>query len=79
VSTPPRAATATALKHLFAMAEISCLKRQADVAVRSVSIPGEWSPPVPGVFITETMNHLADLGTKMGADPASWSHEPPAF
>jgi hypothetical protein len=27
----------------------------------------------------ETMNNLADLGEKMGADPGSWSKEPPAF
>jgi hypothetical protein len=25
------------------------------------------------------MNNLADLGEKMGADPASWSTEPSAF
>jgi len=47
--------------------------------VRVVSIPGDWFPPVPGVFIKETMNNLTDLGEKMGADPASWSNEPPAF
>ena len=58
------------------MAEISRLKRKADVEVRVVSIPGDWFPPVPGVFIKETMNNFADLGEKMGADPASWSNEP---
>jgi len=79
LETSTRAATATALRHLYAMAEISRLKRQADVQVRIVSIPGDWTPPVPGVFITETMNNLADLGTKMGADPASWSTAPPGF
>jgi hypothetical protein len=31
---------------------------------------------VAGIFIKETMNNLADLGEKMGADPASWSSEP---
>jgi hypothetical protein len=25
------------------------------------------------------MNNLADLGEKMGEDPASWSTEPPQF
>jgi len=25
------------------------------------------------------MNNLADLGEKMGADPTSWSTEPPVF
>ena len=79
LETSSRAATATAVRHLFAMAEISRLKRQAAVEVRVVSIPGDWSPPVPGVFKKETMNNLADLGEKMGADPASWSNEPPAF
>src|SRR5215831_10114368 len=79
LETSTRAATATALRHLYAMAEISRLKRQADVEVRIVSIPGEWVPPVPGVFIKETMNNLADLGKKMGADLASWSNKPWEF
>ena len=79
LETSTRAATATAVRHLFAMAEISRLKRKADVEVRVVTIPSEWSPPVPGVFIKETMNNLADLGEKMGADPASWGNAPPVF
>ena len=79
LETATRAATATAVKHLFAMAEISRLKRNADVEIRIVSIPGDWSPPVPGVFKKETMNNLADLGEKMGADPASWSNDPSTF
>ena len=79
METSTRAATATAVRHLFAIAEISRLKRKADVEVRIVSIPGDWFPPVPGTFIKETMNNLADLGEKMGADPASWSNEPPSF
>jgi Patatin-like phospholipase len=79
LETSTRAATATAVRHLFAMAEISRLKRKADVEVRIVSIPGDWVPPVPGVFIKETMNNLADLGEKMGADPANWSTQPSEF
>jgi hypothetical protein len=79
LETSTRAATATAVRHLFAMAEISRLKRKADVEVRVVSIPGDWFPPVPGVFIKESMNNLADLGEKMGADPTSWTNEPSAF
>ena len=79
LETSTRAATATAVRHLFATAEISRLKRKADVEVRIVSIPGDWFPPVPGVFVKESMNNLADLGEKMGADPASWSNEPPVF
>ena len=76
LETATRAATATAVRHLFAMAEISRLKRKADVEVRIVSIPSDWFPPVPAIFNKETMNNLADLGEKMGADPASWSSEP---
>ena len=76
LETTTRAATATAVRHLFAMAEISRLKRKADVEVRIVAIPGDWLPPVPAIFNKETMNNLADLGEKMGADPASWSSEP---
>lgn len=79
LETSTRAATATAIRHLFAMAEISRLKRKADVEVRVVSIPGDWVPPVPGVFIKETMNNLSDLGEKMGADPASWSNQPSEY
>src|SRR5262249_46104072 len=79
LETSTRAATATAIRHLFAMAEISELKRKADVEVRVVSIPPDWSPPVHGVFKKETMNSLADLGEKMGADPASWSDKPWQF
>jgi hypothetical protein len=79
LETSTRAATATAVRHLFAMAEISRLKRKADVEVRVVSIPPDWVPPVPGVFIKETMNNLADLGEKMGADPASWTDKPWEF
>jgi hypothetical protein len=79
MDTSTRAATATAVRHLFSTIEISRLKRKADIEVRVVSIPGEWIPPVPGVFIKETMNNLADLGEKMGTDPASWSTTPPPF
>jgi hypothetical protein len=77
--TATRASTATALRHLFAMAEIARLKRNADVEVRIVSIPNDWSPPVPGTFVKETMNNLVDLGAKMGADPLSWSDKPPGY
>ena len=72
LETATRASTATAVKHLVALAEIARLKRNADVEIRIVSIPGDWSPPAPGVFVKETMNTLADLGERMGADPASW-------
>jgi predicted patatin/cPLA2 family phospholipase len=72
LETATRASTATAVKHLVAQARIAQLKYNADVEIRLVSIPGDWFPPVPGVFVKETMNNLADLGERMGADPASW-------
>jgi hypothetical protein len=75
LETATRASTATAVKHLAALAEIARLKRNADVDIRIVSIPGDWSPPAPGVFVRETMNNLADLGERMGADPASWGDQ----
>jgi len=71
-----RAATLTAMRHLQAMAEISRLKRKSDVEVRIVAVPDNWAPPRPGVFLKETMNNLADLGEKMGADPNSWTTGP---
>jgi hypothetical protein len=72
-----RAATLTSMRHLHAQAEISRLKRGAEVEVRLVAVPNDWVAPQPGVFIKETMNNLADLGEKMGADPSSWRSEPP--
>lgn len=79
LDTATRASTCTAVRHLYALAEIARLRQKADVEVRMVSIPADWSPPVAGVFIKETMNDLVGLGRKLGADPDSWSYEPPAF
>jgi len=59
------------------MAEVARLKRKAEAEVRIVSIPGDWFPPVAGTFVKETVNNLADLGEKIGADPVSWSTSPP--
>ena len=63
--------------HDFAQAEIAPLKRGASMEVRVIAAPDDWAPPKPGVFIKETMNALADLGERMGADPASWRTTPP--
>jgi hypothetical protein len=73
LETATRASTTTALRHLFAMAEIARFKRKVEAEIYIVSIPGDWSPPVAGTFVKETMNSLVDLGEKMGADPSSWS------
>jgi hypothetical protein len=65
------------MRQLFLLAEVARLRRHADVEVRYVAVPDDWRPPKPGTFVKETMNNLADLGEKMGADPNSWSTEPP--
>jgi hypothetical protein len=48
-----------------------------EIEVRVMAVPDEWVPPKPGTFVVEVMNELADLGEKMGADPASWRTDPP--
>ncbi len=72
-----RAATLTSMRHLFAQAEISRLKRGGEVEVRVAAVPDDFTPPKPGVFVKETMNALADLGERLGADPTSWLTAPP--
>jgi predicted acylesterase/phospholipase RssA len=72
-----QSSTVNSIRHLYALAEISRLKRNADIEVRIVSVPADWTPPKPGVFVKETMNALADLGERMGAEPSSWRTEPP--
>src|SRR5688500_20365465 len=77
LETSTRAATATAIRHLFADLELSRVKRKCEIECRLVSIPADWVPPKEGVFVKETMNDLADLGARMGADPSTWRTEPP--
>lgn len=77
LETATRASTATAIRHLYAMAEITRFKRNAEVEVYITSIPADWRAPVPGTFVKETMNNLVNLGEKMGADPSSWRVSPP--
>jgi hypothetical protein len=47
------------------------------VELRIMAVPEAWAPQVAGTFKKEVMNDLADLGEKMGADPASWRDTPP--
>jgi predicted acylesterase/phospholipase RssA len=69
--------TMNSMRHLYAQAELAHLKHNADVEVRVMAVPDAWVPPKPGTFQKEVMNALADLGERMGADPASWRTEPP--
>ena len=73
-----RASSLTSMRQLFLLVEVAKLKRDADVEVRFIAIPDEWRPPKPGAFVKETMNDLADLGEKIGADARNWITEPPA-
>jgi Patatin-like phospholipase len=69
--------TVNSMRHLYAQAEIARLKYGADVEVRLMAVPDAWRPPSPGTFQANVMNELADLGEKMGADPANWRTEAP--
>jgi predicted acylesterase/phospholipase RssA len=69
--------TLNSLRHLYAMAEVARLKYKADIEVRLITVPEDYVPSKPGTFVKEVMNELADLGERMGADPASWLNEAP--
>jgi predicted acylesterase/phospholipase RssA len=72
-----RAATLNSIRQMFLQAEVAKSRHQADVEVRFVAVPDGWVAPRPGNFVKETMNALADLGERMGADPSSWRTAPP--
>jgi hypothetical protein len=67
-----RAATLNCIRLLMLQAHIEKLRNGADIEVRLVAVPDGWIPPKPGAFMPESMNALADLGERMGADPHSW-------
>ena len=69
--------TVNSIRHLYALAEIERLRQRADVEVRLISVPEDGVPAKPGTFVKEVMNDLADVGERMGADPASWRTEAP--
>jgi predicted acylesterase/phospholipase RssA len=71
-TTATRTATINSIRHLFALAEVSRLKQDADIEVRFMAVPDDWTPRKPGIFIKEVMNDLADMGESMGADPSNW-------
>jgi hypothetical protein len=72
-----RSATITSMRHLFAQAEISRLKRHADIEIRIIAVPNGWNPPNNQTFDKTVMNTLSDMGQKMGADPSTWITESP--
>jgi len=66
-------ATVSAMRHLEASAELIRAKYGMEVELRVMAVPDAWVPKVAGTFQKDVMNELADLGEKMGADPASWT------
>jgi hypothetical protein len=67
--------TVNSMRHLYAHAELVRLKYGVDVQVRVMAVPESFVPSKPGSFVAEVMNELADIGERMGADPASWRTE----
>jgi len=67
-----RSATIAEARLLATQAEYVNAVFDADIEVRVLAIPDDWRPPVAGSFQQPTMQSLADLGRKMGQDPASW-------
>jgi hypothetical protein len=72
LATAIRSATVAEVRWIAAQADYVNAMMGTDIEVRVVSIPDDWRAPVPGDFQKATMESLADLGRKMGADPNSW-------
>jgi hypothetical protein len=77
VDTASRSATISALRNLFALSALTRYQYGNEVEVRYIAVPDDWTPPKPDVFDKEVMNALADMGERMGADPATWRTDPP--
>lgn len=72
-----RSATLSSLKALALSTEYLRNCDNMDIELRFIAIPDEWRPPVKGPFKKETMASLAELGCRLGADPAAWrTHVP---
>lgn len=69
-----RSSTHTSLRQLADEAALIRSTTGAQIEVRYVDIPGSWKDPASdtGMFDKRTMDSLASLGIKMGADPSSW-------
>ena len=52
-----RAATVTALRHLYSMSEIARLKHGVTIEIRVAAIPGDWVPPEAGGVQREDDEH----------------------
>jgi hypothetical protein len=72
-----RSAEAIALRHLYALAELTKLRGDGDVEVRWVAVPPAWKPLNDRPFDKATMRQLSDEGRRLGADPNSWNTKAP--
>jgi predicted acylesterase/phospholipase RssA len=67
-----RSATKSSLRSFFTQAELLRRAEGVDIEVRFIAVPNDFVPPVEGSFKSETMNALADIGKRLGRDPANW-------
>lgn len=72
LATSIRSATIAEVRWLASEIDYVNAVYDTDIELRVIAIPNDWRPPVPGDFKKETMDSLADLGRKLGADPKSW-------
>jgi hypothetical protein len=74
VSEMVRSSTLTALRQLWDEAAAARAAMGVEIEVRYVAIPDDWRDPASdtGMFDRKTMDSLAKLGLKLGADPSSW-------
>jgi predicted acylesterase/phospholipase RssA len=72
LETAIRFSTIASLRNLAAQTELVRLRNGLETEFRYISIPEDWTPPVDGTFQKETMQSLATLGRRLGADGANW-------
>jgi predicted acylesterase/phospholipase RssA len=72
LTTLSRSSTKSSLRAFLAQAELLRRAENVDIEVRFIAVPNDFVPPVDGAFKKETMNTLADIGLRLGRDPANW-------
>lgn len=72
LTTLSRSSTKSSLRAFLAQAELLRRAENVDIEVRFIAVPNDFVPPVEGAFKKETMNALADIGLRLGRDPANW-------
>lgn len=75
LTTLTRSSTKSSLRAFMVQAELLRRAENVDIEVRFIAVPNDFVPPVDGAFKRETMNALADIGLRLGRDPANWRTE----